>query len=524
MLKVETEALLSGIRSGPRGPEIAAFFDFDGTLIQGYSSALLYEQRYRRLGVGLGETLRLIQFTRGEPSEADFRQLTTDGIKGWAGKDQAFLDQVSKDLWRSGISKMLFHEGWRLVKAHQRMGHTVVIASSATSVQISALADELGVTEVLCTQLEMVNGRATGKLTGRPLWGPGKEAMIREFAQDRGIDLAESFAYGNGNEDVPYLATVGHPVAVNPQPGLLREAQKRAWPVVFFERNPGRFDLIPQLRVGGMWAAMAGAGSTGVAMSLLSRNRWRGINLTISAFSHLAAAFADVKVDVVRGREHLWSHRPAVFLINHQSDMLDILVCGILLQEDVTGLAKKEVTSMPILGQVVSYAQFALVDRGDPAKAREALKDAVARIRQGISVVVAPEGTRSSSPSVGGFKKGGFHLAQQAGVPIVPIVIRNSAQLMLPHSRSIRPGTIEVVVHPPIPTEGWTKADLDRTVEEVRRFYVDTLESWPGPDAYVGQATEPKTASEPVSKRARSASATSPRRPKPAPSPSPEPR
>lgn len=481
MLAIDTESLLSGIRTGPSGPHIAAFFDFDGTVIEGYSSAILYEQRFRRMQVGLGEALRLIQFTRGEPSEADFHRLTTDGIKGWAGKDEAFLDRVGKDLWRNGLAKLLFHEAWRLVKAHQRMGHTVVIASSATRVQIAHLAADLGVTDVLCTELEMVNGVATGKLTGRPLWGPGKEARIREFAQQRGIDLDASFGYANGDEDVPFLAAVGHPVAVNPQPRLSAEASRRGWPVVRFEGGPGRFDLIPQVRFGGMWAALAGAGSTGLAMSLLSRDRWRGINLTISTFSHLAAAFADVRVQVVRGQQHLWSHRPAVFLINHQSDMMDLLVCGTLLREDVTGLAKKEVTAMPILGQVVSYAQFALVDRGDPGQAREALKDAVARLHQGVSVVVAPEGTRSKSPSVGTFKKGGFHLAQQAGVPVVPIVIRNSGQLISPASRSVRSGTIEVVVHPPIPTDNWTKEDLDRTVEQVHQLYVDTLESWPGP-------------------------------------------
>ncbi len=480
MPTVETETLLSRIRSGPRGSQIAAFFDFDGTIIEGYSSALLYEQRYKRMEVSLAETVRLFQFTRGEPTEEDFRQLTTDGIQGWAGKDQEFLDQVGKDLWRNGIAKALFHEAWRLVKAHQRMGHTVVIASSATSVQISHLAQELGISDVLCTQLEMKNGRATGQLTGRPLWGPGKEARIREFAAERGIDLAASFAYGNGDEDVPYLSAVGHPVAVNPQSELRKEATKRNWPVVEFEGGPGRFDLLPQLRVGGLWAALAGAGSAGVAISLLTRDRWRGINSTISAFTQVASTLADVKVAVMQGREHLHSHRPAVFLINHQSDMLDLFVCGSLLREDVTGMAKKEAASMPILGQIVNYTQFALVDRGDPAQAREALAHAVGRIHEGISIVVAPEGTRSASPSVGRFKKGGFHLAHQAEVPIIPIVIRNSGQLMTPASRSVRSGVIEVIVHPPISTEGWTKADLDRTAKEVHQFYVDTLEAWPG--------------------------------------------
>ncbi len=492
MPTVDTEQLLAEIRSGPRGPGIAAFFDFDGTIIQGYSSALLYEQRYKHFEVGLGETVRLLRFMQGDPTEEDFRALTTDAVSGWAGKPESFLDEEAKRLWKGGIAKLLFHEAWRLVKAHQRMGHAVVIASSATTVQLRQVAKEFGITDVLCTQLEVKGGVLTGKLTGRTLWGPGKEAAIREYAADHGLDLADCFAYGNGDEDLPYLSAVGHAVAVNPQPKLLETAQRKGWPVVEFLKGPGRFDVISQLRVGGMWAAMAGAGSSGLAMSLLSRDRWRGINLTISAFTHLASAFADVKVEVIEGKEHLWKHRPAVFLINHQSDMLDMLIGAVLLRENVTALAKKEVATMPILGPIVNYAQFAFVDRGDPAKARQALSHAVERIHQGISVVVAPEGTRSSSPTIGRFKKGGFHLAQQAGVPIVPIVIRNSGQLMSPATRSVRPGTIEVIVHPPIPTDGWTKDDVDRTVEQVQQFYIDTLEAWPGPGAagHVGQGLD----------------------------------
>ncbi len=521
MPTVDTETLLSRIRSGPRGSQIAAFFDFDGTIIQGYSSALLYEQRFKRMEVSVGEAFRLFQFTRGEPTEEDFRQLTTDGIQGWAGKDQEFLDQVGKDLWRNGIAKALFHEAWRLVKAHQRMGHTVVIASSATSVQISHLAQELGISDVLCTQLEMKDGLVTGQLTGRPLWGPGKEARIREFAAERGIDLAASFAYGNGDEDVPYLSAVGHPVAVNPQSELRTEAKKRNWPVVEFEGGPGRFDLVPQLRVGGLWAALAGAGSAGVAISLLTRDRWRGINSTISAFTQVASALADVKVAVMQGREHLHSHRPAVFLINHQSDMLDLFVCGSLLREDVTGMAKKEAASMPILGQIVNYTQFALVDRGDPAQAREALAHAVGRIHEGISIVVAPEGTRSASPSVGRFKKGGFHLAHQAEVPIVPIVIRNSGQLMTPASRSVRSGVIEVIVHPPISTEGWTKADIDRTAKEVHQFYVDTLEAWPGNTRITPVGSRPSAPAEPRATTSAEAPESAAPAPKPVQPPEP---
>jgi putative phosphoserine phosphatase/1-acylglycerol-3-phosphate O-acyltransferase len=96
---------------------------------------------------------------------------------------------------------------------------------------------------------------------------------------------------------------------------------------------------------------------------------------------------------------------------------------------------------------------------------------------------LAPEGTRSLSPRVGAFKKGGFHLARDAGVPIVPIVIRNAGEIMWRNARVVQEGAIEVVVHEPVPTAGWTKADLDEWVPRMRQLYIDTLDDWPGADA-----------------------------------------
>jgi putative phosphoserine phosphatase/1-acylglycerol-3-phosphate O-acyltransferase len=110
------------------------------------------------------------------------------------------------------------------------------------------------------------------------------------------------------------------------------------------------------------------------------------------------------------------------------------------------------------------------------------MADALSRLEAGTSIVISPEGTRSLTPRVGRFKKGGFHLAMQAGVPIVPIVIRNAGELMWRNARTVRAGTVQVKVLDPIPTAGWTKADLDAAVERVQELYVETLENWPGTD------------------------------------------
>jgi len=136
-----------------------------------------------------------------------------------------------------------------------------------------------------------------------------------------------------------------------------------------------------------------------------------------------------------------------------------------------------------VLGQLLTLADVAFVQRSNTSKAISAMQPVVDKLRAGVSIVLAPEGTRSLSPRVGAFKKGGFHLARDAGVPIVPIVIRNAGEIMWRNARVVQEGTIEVVVHEPVPTAGWTKADLDEWVPRMRQLYIDTLDDWPGTDA-----------------------------------------
>jgi putative phosphoserine phosphatase/1-acylglycerol-3-phosphate O-acyltransferase len=138
------------------------------------------------------------------------------------------------------------------------------------------------------------------------------------------------------------------------------------------------------------------------------------------------------------------------------------------------------VKQVPVIGQLLTMADVAFVDRSDTSKAVSALQPAVDRLRQGVSVVMSPEGTRSFSPKVGAFKKGGFHMAWDAKAPIVPIVIRNAGEIMWRNAKVVQEGTIEVVVHEQLPTANWTKADLDAWVPRMRQLYIDTLDDWPG--------------------------------------------
>jgi putative phosphoserine phosphatase/1-acylglycerol-3-phosphate O-acyltransferase len=206
----------------------------------------------------------------------------------------------------------------------------------------------------------------------------------------------------------------------------------------------------------------------------LNGSRRQAVNLTAATWGDLGTALAGIELRV-DGEEHLWSHRPAVFIFNHQSGIDMLLLCK-LLRRDFVGIAKKELRSNLLFGPLFRFGGTVFLDRFDRERAIQALKPAVDALNRGLSIVIAPEGTRSPTPRPGRFKKGAFHLAMQARVPIVPIVFRNALDALPKHGRVVRRATVEVVVHPPIPTDGWTRASLDAEIEAIGRLYSETLD------------------------------------------------
>jgi putative phosphoserine phosphatase/1-acylglycerol-3-phosphate O-acyltransferase len=219
--------------------------------------------------------------------------------------------------------------------------------------------------------------------------------------------------------------------------------------------------------------------STAVAVTLgaLNGSRRQAVNLLASAGTELSLALAGVHLEVA-GEENLWSHRPAVFVFNHQS-ALDVLLIANLLRRDITGVVKREASHDPRFAVLGALAGVAYVDRHDHAQAVDALGDVVRRIGDGISIAIAPEGTRSRTGAVGPFKTGAFHMAQQAGVPVVPVVIQGAGRLMPPGSLLVRPGTVHVAVLAPIDVSGWAEGEFHQHVDAVRDRFVEALRRWP---------------------------------------------
>ena len=487
---------LDEVYSGPRGPHIGAFFDFDGTLIHGFSAVDFYLDRIRRGKVGPVEGLQTIALAlRGITTEEDFERFVGVGLGTFKGRPEEEILAVGDRVFRGTIASRVFPEAWQLVEAHQRMGHTVVLASSATRFQIQPAADVLGIRHVLYTPLGIDDdGNLTGKPGGKTLWRAGKAAAVREFAEEFGISLEDSYGYSNGDEDIPFLQQVGHPAATTSEPHLRAHAVEHGWPVLDFRPRgvPGLSDLIRSgAAVGGLATGMV----TGAAFGLLNRSRQRAVDTMSALSSELSLGLAGIEVEV-QGEEHLWSHRPAVFIFNHQSQ-LDLPLAGYLLRHGFTGVAKQELKRDPLVGLPFRFAGVAFVDRKGGKDPRKALAPAVEKLRDGISIAMAPEGTRSLTPTLGPFKTGAFYLAREAGVPIVPIVIRNAGELMWRDSYTVKPGTIQVVVQPPIDVSGWKLEEMRERVAEVRQMYADTLARWPqGPATVSGVAVEAHTPGE----------------------------
>jgi putative phosphoserine phosphatase/1-acylglycerol-3-phosphate O-acyltransferase len=468
--------LISEVERAPPGPGVGAFFDFDGTLIAGYSAAAFYQDRIRRREFSADELLKsLLAWLEMAVRGADVSKLMEVAVEGWAGHREQEVRELFDRLFRQRIAGMLYPEAREIVKAHRQAGHTVVLASSATRYQLAALAEDLQISDVLCSEVEIVKGHFSGYLDGPVLWGPAKAEAVTDFASAHEIDLKRSFAYANGDEDVPFLELVGNPRALNPASHLKRVAAQRNWPSVSLQGR-GRPGVTDVVRTGAALAGLGAAGVLGASLGLITRNRRLGANVAASIGPDLALMLAGVEVNV-DGEEHLWSHRPAVFIFNHQSS-IDVAVIGSLIRRDLTGVAKKEAARDPRFAPIGYVADVVYIDRANSRRARAALEPAVQRLKDGTSIAIAPEGTRSPTQSLGRFKKGAFHLAMQAGVPIVPIVIRNAGDVMWRNSLVIRPGTIDVSVLEPIPTDDWSVHGLDRQIAQIRDRYVQKLEHW----------------------------------------------
>ena len=466
------------VLASPAGPQVGAFFDLDGTLVAGFTGVILTRERIRNRDMGVGETISMVAAALNHQfGRIEFEALINKATDVLRGRPLADLEEAGTLLFQEKIEKRIYPEMRDLVQAHRDRGHTVVLSSSALTIQVDPVAQFLGIPNTLSNMFETDDdGVLTGKVVKPIIWGPGKARAVLKFATERGIDLADSYFYADGDEDIALMELVGNPRPTNPGDKMAETARKRGWPILEFTSR-GRGGLLGQVRNLVAASTVLPAAYGAVGWGLLTRNRRRGVNFFTSAFPQLLLGVNGVKLNVV-GEENLTRQRPAVFIFNHRNN-IDPVIVGALVKENWTGVGKKELQNDPLVGTLGKLVDTVFIDRDNHESAVASMKEAEQLARKGISVVIAPEGTRMDTKSVGPFKKGPFRLAMAAGVPIVPIVIRNAEVISARDSSTLHPGTVDIVVYPPLPLDGWTLDNLSERIEEVRQLYIDTLTKWP---------------------------------------------
>jgi HAD superfamily hydrolase (TIGR01490 family) len=229
-----TPDLVAEIGASTPGPEVGAFFDLDGTLVDGFTATAHASDRIRRRQARLGEVLGVIEASmRYRLGRMQFARLLTRAAGYLRGESLAELDVIGERLFVERVATWVFPYMHEIVRAHQQRGHTVVLSSSALTIHAEPVARFLEINHVLCNHFEVDDsGLLTGRISRPVIWGAKKAAAVERFCADNGVDLQRSYFYADGNEDAALMKLVGHPRPVNPRPGLAALAVENGWPVL----------------------------------------------------------------------------------------------------------------------------------------------------------------------------------------------------------------------------------------------------------------------------------------------------
>jgi 1-acyl-sn-glycerol-3-phosphate acyltransferase len=181
-----------------------------------------------------------------------------------------------------------------------------------------------------------------------------------------------------------------------------------------------------------------------------------------------------VKISV-KGWSNIDPSAPYIYMPNHQSNF-DIPVLLGHLAVQFRWLAKVELFKIPIFGRAMRKAGYISIDRNNRESAIKSLNVAANQIKSGVSVLIFPEGTRSRDGKIRPFKKGGFVMAIESGVPIVPVVITGTRSIMTKGKFRVNAGHVRMVIHKPIDTSAYTRETKEALMESVRRVICDSFE------------------------------------------------
>jgi putative phosphoserine phosphatase / 1-acylglycerol-3-phosphate O-acyltransferase len=431
----------------------AAFFDLDRTLLAGASGPVISAE-LRAAGVlsapkipgeavlfrifdTIGETLPAMLLTRQAAKVA----------KGW---DRVTVQGAGRAAAKTLDGQVLPYARL-LIAQHRAEGRPVVMATTTPYDLVAPLAELLELDDVVATRYGVADGRYDGTIDGEFVWGPGKLAAVRVWAESHGVLLQDSFAYSDSFYDIPLLSAVGHPTAVNPDLRLAAVSALRRWPVLHLDVPPG----VPKL--------------AGIEPQQV-----------LQAFAR-PELFPYARFDI-EGVEHIPATGGGLVCGNHRS-YFDPAVIGMTLGRagrPVRFLGKKEVFDVPLVGRLAKALGGIRVDRGTGSD--EPLEAAAEAIRAGQLVALMPQGTIPRGPAffdpqLKG-RWGAARLAAMTRAPVIPVGLWGTEKVWprsarLPNVINITdPPLIQVRVGPPVEL-GYDDADVD--TQAIMAAIVDLL-------------------------------------------------
>lgn len=212
----------------------AAFFDLDRTVIA-KSTALAFGRPFYRDGlINRRDVVKAayaqLAFRLGGADEAAMartRDYLAKLCQGWPVEQ---VRQIVTEALEELINPYIYAEAGALIEQHRAAGRDIVLVSASGEEVVEPIGQLLGVTEVIATRMEAIDGCYSGEIEFYAA-GPGKAEALRSLAATNGYDLADSYAYSDSISDLPMLEAVGHPTAVNPDRALRKAAADRGWPV-----------------------------------------------------------------------------------------------------------------------------------------------------------------------------------------------------------------------------------------------------------------------------------------------------
>lgn len=229
--------------------------------------------------------------------------------------------------------------------------------------------------------------------------------------------------------------------------------------------------LVDSLRVLGAMARITVPSLVDVARGSLARG---SVDERARWFGTRVVELLDIQL-VVTGAERVPLGRAYVYMSNHQSHLDIPVLYATLPSPTIRMLGKTELFQIPMWGRALRDAEFVEVDRSNHARALKSIERAGELVRDGVSIYLAPEGTRSRDGRIGALKKGGFHLALETATPIVPVAIRGTIDILPRGTKVMHPGKpVAVTIGAPIAVAGRALPEL---MAEVQRFLVDHVET-----------------------------------------------